>query len=115
MSNDKELAAINAAKQTAKNMEQMERDLYLKINDLEKFNENLKECLYDIVRSMVTSGSIFVYKSIVCWEESPYIHVEYESYFNPHAKPKQLKDYKKFSSTDEAVSFVIEKIVESLS
>lgn len=37
--------AIYAAKQTMKNMENMERDFYLKINDLEKQVEDLKDKL----------------------------------------------------------------------
>lgn len=37
--------AIYAAKQTIKNMEEMERNLYLKINDLEKQVEDLKDKL----------------------------------------------------------------------
>lgn len=41
---DKE-KAIKAAKQTAKNMEEMERDLYLKINEKEKEIDHLKYLL----------------------------------------------------------------------
>lgn len=36
--------------------------------------------------------------------------VEYESYFNPHADPKQLMDQKKFDSVDEVVTFFLDYI-----
>lgn len=39
--------AILAAKQTASNMEKMERDLYLKLNDKEKEIEDLRDLLHD--------------------------------------------------------------------
>jgi len=40
--------AIKAAKQTAKNMEEMERDLYLKLNEKEKAIEDLKDLLVEL-------------------------------------------------------------------
>jgi RNA processing factor Prp31 len=40
--------AIKAAKQTAKNMEEMERDLYLKLNEKEKTIEDLKDLLVEL-------------------------------------------------------------------
>lgn len=39
--------AVVAAKQTASNMERMERDLYLKLNDKEKEIEDLRDLLHD--------------------------------------------------------------------
>ncbi len=39
--------AILAAKQTASNMERMERDLYLKLNEKEKEIEDLRDLLHD--------------------------------------------------------------------
>jgi len=41
--------AIKAAKQTAKNMEEMERDLYLKLNEKEKAIEDLKDLLVELL------------------------------------------------------------------
>jgi hypothetical protein len=44
--------AVEAAKKTAKNMEEMERDLYLKLIDKEKELENLKDLLRDLTEEL---------------------------------------------------------------
>ena len=38
--------------------------------------------------------------------------VEYESYFNPHAKPYQLMDKKEFISASEAAAFFLDAVKE---
>lgn len=40
--------------------------------------------------------------------------VEYESYFNPHANPKQLFDKAIFTTCSDAVNFFISKLKEIL-
>lgn len=40
--------------------------------------------------------------------------VEYESYFNPHANPKQLFDKVIFTTCSDAVNFFISKLKEIL-
>ena len=59
--------------------------------------DGFKICYFDIVSLSV--------------EENYYI-IEYESYFNPHANPKQLKDVKKFLSLIDAVNFFYSVIEE---
>ena len=87
--------------------------------DLEKlankynFMSDRLELYREIIGAMFNSkcNSGFSFRDIIsvnyvdnCWE------VEYESYFNPHANPKQLKDIKNFDNASEMITFVLDFI-----
>ncbi len=62
-------------------------------------------------KKIIEAGLTVSYKNLVSLSKNrdKYL-VEYESYFNPHANPKQLMDQKLFDSAEGAVNYFIERI-----
>jgi hypothetical protein len=77
---------------------------------------NLKDRLLNFLSAPDLDGLKISYSDTVSLsvEDNIYI-IEYESYFNPHATPKQLKDVKKFSSLIDAVNFFVTFLEENKS
>ena len=77
---------------------------------------NLKDRLLNFLSAPDLDGLKISYSNLASLsvEDNTYV-VEYESYFNPHAAPKQLKDVKKFSSLIDAVNFFVAYLEENKS
>jgi hypothetical protein len=77
---------------------------------------NLKDRLLNFLSAPDLDGLKISYSNLASLsvEDNVYI-VEYESYFNPHAAPKQLKDVKKFSSLIDAINFFVAYLEENKS
>lgn len=77
---------------------------------------NLKDRLLNFLSAPDLDGLKISYSNLASLsvEDTTYV-VEYESYFNPHAAPKQLKDVKKFSSLIDAVNFFVAYLEENKS
>ena len=77
---------------------------------------NLKDRLLSFLSAPDLDGFKISYSNLASLsvEDNTYV-VEYESYFNPHAAPKQLKDVKKFSSLIDAVNFFVAFLKENKS
>lgn len=77
---------------------------------------NLKDRLLNFLSAPDLDGLkiSYSYLASLSVEDNTYV-VEYESYFNPHAAPKQLKDVKKFSSLIDAVNFFVTFLEENKS
>ena len=115
-----ELAKLaNRIKKSNENMEKMERELYLKLGEAENKIDSLSSQLYiyeGIIIDLISNGfNEFSFKDLISFKKNnEKWEVEYESYFNPHANPKQLKDIKKFDNVPEMVIFMLNFIKEKL-
>ena len=95
----------------------VERELYLKLNDLENKVDSLlsQNYIYEgLIIDLISNGvNEFSFKDIISFKKiNNYYEVEYESYYNPHANPKQLKDIKKFDNVPEMVTFMLNFLKE---
>ena len=95
----------------------VERELYLKLNDLENKVDSLlsQNYIYEgLIIDLISNGvNEFSFKDIISFKKiNNYYEVEYESYYNPHANPKQLKDIKKFDNVPEMVIFMLNFLKE---
>jgi hypothetical protein len=77
---------------------------------------NLKDRLLNFLSAPNLDGLKISYSNLASLsvEDNTYV-VEYESYFNPHAAPKQLKDVRKFSSLIDAINFYVAYLEENKS
>jgi len=108
---------VNRIKKSNENMEEMERELYLKLGEAENKIDSLSSQLYiyeGIIIDLISNDiNKFSFKDIISFKKiNNYYEVEYESYYNPHANPKQLKDIKKFDNVPEMVTFMLNFLKE---
>lgn len=107
--------ANKTIKKCNESIEHVERELYLKLGDLENKIDSLSSQLYiyeGIIIDLISNGvNEFYFKDLISFKKNnEKWEVEYESYFNPHANPKQLKDIKNFDNASEMITFVLDFI-----